>query len=231
MKSHFTFILIFLLFFCTLPIISIAQDMEHYIHNPSFEDFPRKGGYYNSVLQAQRNNIRGWFDCGILEFPENTAPDIHSAESEFWDVRHTPSEGQSFLSLTVREDSSWEGVSQELIRQLSEDRCYSFTLDMCKSTTYESGVKGIKRKIYSFGETVVLKIWGGNRNCDKLELLYESPPVANLKWQPYKVNIQPKQDMAFITLQAYYVDRSKPYNGNILIDNITEFTVTNCEEE
>ena len=82
------------------------------LRNPSFEDTPRQGGYYNTKRQAQNNNIKGWFDCGIYNFEEETAPDIHP--SNFWSNTKQPSHGRTYLGMVTRDNDSWESVSQEL---------------------------------------------------------------------------------------------------------------------
>ena len=66
---------LFIIFFsfCTLGISAQFDTIS--LRNPSFEDNPRMGSYYNrGVAMAQQNNITGWYDCGILNFPTETAP-------------------------------------------------------------------------------------------------------------------------------------------------------------
>ena len=231
MKNQFPYICIFTVVLCLLPILSIAQTLEQFVKNPSFEDAPRKGSYYNSILEAQKNNIKDWFDCGIIEFPENTAPDIHAEKTGYWSVKHSPSEGFTFLGLTIREEGSWESVSQELLRPLSKDSCYNFTIDLSKSLSYQSGIRNKEKELFPFDKSITLIIWGGYSKCNKSEILYKSPPIDNEEWQSYGVNLHPKSDIKHLTIQASFIDDRDPYNGNILIDNISEFTVTACEEE
>ena len=57
-------------------VVGNAQDVEIIqINNGSFEDTPRSGGEKNV-------DIKGWYDCGVLRFSNETAPDIHPGG--FW---------------------------------------------------------------------------------------------------------------------------------------------------
>lgn len=47
-------------------MVGDAQDGMIHLNNPSFEDVPRPG-------QAPK----GWYDCGDINFPLETPPDVH----------------------------------------------------------------------------------------------------------------------------------------------------------
>lgn len=224
----FTILLIFL-----TTSVSYSQDTLDFISNPSFEDTPRKGGHYNNASEASRNNINGWFDCGIIKFMNETAPDIHGGKDDYWSVNMLPSEGETFIGLVTRDNNSWEELSQELAILLKEGYCYNFTVDLAKADPYISGSRLLKedKPNYSYSNAVRLIIWGGLGYCNISELLYESPPIDNTEWKTYDVTLQPQSEWKYISIQAFFIDKSgDPYNGNILIDNISRFIVTECEE-
>jgi len=223
-QLHYFF---YLIVFIT-PLNSLVQDIIK-LQNPSFEENPSIGYPYNSTIKSHKNEIEGWFDCGLLEFPNSTAPDIHGENTNYWDVNIIPSDGNTYLGLVIRADESWESVSQELDNFLIKGRCYNLSMDLCKSSTYKSPVKGNFRERVSFDNSVVLSIWGGKGYCDELELLYESEPVDNEEWYTYEISIRPSYNIKYITLQAYYIDDSEPYNGNILVDNISGLTLIECK--
>lgn len=219
------------LFLILASINAYSQSTSDFIKNPSFEDAPRKGGYYNNAISSQRNKIKGWDDCGKAKFEGETAPDIHAEAQEFWKVKMLPSDGQTFLGLVVRDNYSWEEVSQELTFIFEAGRCYTFTIDLAKADPYISMSRLRKtNEQFNYNRAANLRIWGGKEVCDNYELLYVSPPIDNQEWRSYEVTIQPISDIRFVSLQAYYVDDSEPYNGNLLIDNISNFEIVTCEE-
>lgn len=202
------------------------------IRNPSFEDNPRQGGYYNNEMESQRNNIKMWFDCGILHFKDETAPDIHP--SDFWENRKQPSEGQTYLGLVTRDNDSWESVSQELRSTLKADQCYSFSVDLAKSERYvsRSRLNEDDKKDYNYTTPIVFRVWGGYGHCGTVELLAESTPVKNSFWKTYNFKLSPKANYRFITFEAFYkVPVVFPYNGHVLVDNCSDIIQINCEDE
>ena len=75
--------------------------------NPSFEDYPR----------AERVP-HGWRDCG---FPGESAPDTHPSGA--FDVVKYPSDGNTYLGMVVRDNDTWERVSQHLTAPIQAETC------------------------------------------------------------------------------------------------------------
>lgn len=233
MKNHIHFTYFVSLLCILLSCNSYSQDTLDFISNPSFEDKPRKGGYYSTVVETQRNEIKGWYDCGKSNFEFETAPDIHGNNNKFWSLDMMPSEGNTFLGMVTRDNDSWEEVSQELLHPMEKGNCYTFTIDLAKADPYISGSRLYMddKPNYNYITPANLRIWAAFDTCERYDILYVSPPIDNEEWQTYEVVIQPKSDIKYITLQAYFVDDSKPYNGNIIVDNISKFIVSECEEK
>ena len=127
MKHIFT-----LLFFLGLPGIDYLYSQANVIKlkNPSFEGADAAGddGFFK---------LAHWTDCARHIFPNETSPDIHSASSEHFDVRHTPFEGSTFLGMVTREiRETYEMVSQQLDSPLKANRCYKFNIYLAKSANY-----------------------------------------------------------------------------------------------
>jgi outer membrane protein OmpA-like peptidoglycan-associated protein len=112
---------------------------------------------------------------------------------------------------------------------------------MCTSSEYWSAVApdSIKTREFdaselpkkNFDQEIKLRIWGGDGYCDKKELLGESVTVKNTTWQKYSWKIEPKRDITHIILEAFYKTPTLfPYNGNILIDHASNFTMIACTE-
>lgn len=211
---------------------SFSQDTLVLIANPSFEEEPRKGSYYDNTLSAKRNKIKGWYDCGVLKFPNETAPDIHGGNSKLWSNQHQPSEGNSYIGLVVRDNFTWESVSQELDKYLKSGFCYRFTIDISMSNSYLSGSRLYKddKPTYSYNNPSVLSIWAGDGYCERKELLFETIPIDHEDWRTYEIIFQPITNMKHITFEAYYIDEDNPQNGNILLDNISPIVMTRCDK-
>ncbi|MBK9742315.1 MAG: hypothetical protein IPO94_04840 [Saprospiraceae bacterium] len=79
-------IFVFLLLSVNITLISAQSDTIR-LKNPSFEDTPKRGG------EAERG-IDGWFDCGKINFPYESPPDIHP--NNIWGINLKPNTGNIF---------------------------------------------------------------------------------------------------------------------------------------
>ncbi len=191
------------------------------LNNPSFEEIPHQGGGEMDV------GIRGWFDCGQLQFPSETPPDIHPVNA--WKVTMPSSDGKTYLGMVVRDIDSWESVTQRLKQPLEEGKCYSFSIDLARSEFYESGSR-ITQALENYTEPAVLRIWGGTGVCGRQELLGESVVVNNTSWQTYEFEFEPGRNVNYFTLEAFYeVPVLIPYNGHLLLDNASSINQIPCD--
>ena len=200
--------------------ISNAQQKVIELNNPSFEDFPRPGV-----------PPRGWFDCGRMDFPNETPPDIHPIHDNTFGVTQTPFDGTSYLGMVVRENDTWESVSQKLEYPLKEGKCYIFSIYLSRSDSYTSAIRGKDGKV-KFKEPLTLRIWGGNGYCEKAQLLAESDEVYNTIWEKFTFYFTPNEKVKYIRLEAFYKSRNylSP-NGNILLDNASPIQLISCDDE
>lgn len=193
------------------------------LSNGSFEDIPHKGGGLFDI------GIRGWYDCGELQFPRETPPDIHPVNA--WRVTMTASDGDSYLGMVVRDNDSWESISQRIERPLLKDKCYVFTIDLARSDYYISASR-LTNKTENYTEPSVLRIWGGTGVCGRQELLGESSTVRNSNWETFEFEFNPGSNLNYVTLEAFYkVPVLFPYNGHILIDNAASIVEVPCDGE
>lgn len=208
---------IFLLFLIFLFQSTNAQKQSIKITNPSFEDFPRPG-----------IPPRGWFDCGRIEFPNETPPDVHPLPNSVFGVNHVPIDGDTYLGMVTRETGSIESVSQSLNSELEKGKCYTFSIDLCRSDTYKSRLRGSRGsdKKLNFTKPLKLRIWGGNGYCDKGQLLGESDEVKNIMWERFTFHFSPDDEFTHIKLEAFC---EEPVNGNILLDNATSIMTISCD--
>jgi outer membrane protein OmpA-like peptidoglycan-associated protein len=191
--------------------------------NPSFEDIPTAG-----------KTPRGWSDCAY--FPDESQPDTQPCQA--FEVTKAAYNGNTYLGLVVRENETWEAVSQRLVRPLERDKCYAFSIYLCRSEIYKSQVRSKTNKgatadtPKNFVVPARLRIWGGNNYGGKDQLLVETAEIKNNNWMEYKVEFNPKQTYSFISFEAYYkTPLLFPYNGNILLDNASDIIPINCKDK
>lgn len=208
------FFFIFIVGFFSVHNELAAQAEVIQLFNPSFEDYPR----------AARVPV-GWRDCG---FPRESPADTHPS-GEF-EVTKPPSDGNTYLGMVVRDNDTWERVSQQLSTELQRGTCYSFSLNLCRSELYVSQSRETGNPS-NYVQPIKLVIWGGDGYCSKREQLGESPLVSNTSWQPYMFKFEPKQTHTHITFEAFYKTPVLfPYNGNILVDNASNIVPIPCDE-
>lgn len=168
---------------------TVGQDTI-YLLNPSFEDNPMKGGEIS-------NPIEGWTDCGLINFPGQTPPDIHPTPDSAWGVSLEAIDGLTYLGLVTRFDKTYESVSQKLSRSVKSGKCYKLSGYCTLSETYQSGTmrssrstpmiqKGKKRKQVSWSYWL-------KHDDENLIIVNEEPgpedfshPVELLVWGGYE---------------------------------------------
>ena len=222
----FRFLIGFLAYFLISPLSGQEGSIE--VINSSFEGIPRKG-VDNFVLN-------GWRDCGLVFFPGETPPDVHP-DNRAWENVTMPSDGNTYVGLVVRDNDSWESITQRLSTPIKADKCYTFSIYLMRSSQYVSltrraiELKG-RNKMENYQEPVVLRIWGGSGFCNQRELLAESVPIRNDEWAEYTFDIKPGFNHRYFTLEAFYKTPVLfPYNGHILIDNASDIVIKPCPGE
>lgn len=224
--------------FLLLTLAVNAQEQINF-ENPSFEDFPRKGGEFSGPIQ-------GWTDCGLLYFPGESPPDIHPVTStsrvsstpvHAWNVTTSPHQGETYLGLVARYNDTWEAVSQTLESPLLKDSCYTLSVWLCQSNSYLSNTPRSKETLENFIKPIALYIWGGNSACVMSRVLAMAGPIDHSEWKEYVLEFTPTQDFTSIVLQAYFFAPNNPdqliepipYNGHVLVDQLSPISRVGCE--
>ncbi|HHM20538.1 MAG TPA: OmpA family protein [Bacteroidetes bacterium] len=212
----------FLLLLCSFSFSVLAQEEEPlYLKNPSFEGTPAEGSL-NGIM------LPGWYDCG---FPGETIPDVHPKQNSAFGVTTKPFHGNTYIGMVVRDNETWERISQRLSRPLKAGQCYEFSISLARSLNYQSTSKASGQEV-NFATPAKLRIWGGNSICDRGELLDESDLVINSRWLINEFRFKPRGNFHYIIFEAFYKTPSPfPYNGNILMDNASPIVPVPCEEE
>lgn len=212
MKVLFT-ILSFPLFF---PTILFTQEVV-FLKNPSFEDVPK----YGAVPGAWRN-------CA---FNHESPPDIHPIENGRFGVKQQPIDGNSYIGLVTRDNNTAESIGQQLLSPLKGGQCYSFNLQLCRSDKLVSRSRATG-EMANFNQPISLRVWGGLSPCGKKVQLAESPEVEHTEWKSYTFQLQPEEDLSWLSLEANFKNgTTQPYNGNILIDNASAIIPVSCDNQ
>lgn len=217
---------IFVLF--TLGCTSVySQAKTIKLKNPSFEGADAAGtdGYFY---------LQDWTDCAPNFFPDETAPDIHSSVSNYFDVKHSTFDGNTYVGMVTRElRETYEMISQQLESPLKANRCYKFSIYLAKSDIYLSNIDavGLDKSKKNFNKAVKLRIWGSTSNCNKTQLLAESVLVDHSDWRQYNFKFKPSRDYPYIMFEAFYkTPVLVPYNGNILLDKASDIIEIPCPD-
>lgn len=194
--------------------LSAQEDEVIYLTNPSFEDMPRHS-----------KAPRGWTDCG---FSGESAPDVQPSGT--FSVTKPPSDGNTYMGMVVRDNDTWERVSQPLSRPFEKGKCYEFSIFLCRSELYVSYSR-LSDETANYTTPAKLRIYAGFDYCDKQFLLGESNLVVNTRWLEYKFKFEPDNNYSFIVLEAFYKTPTLfPYNGNLLLDNASAIRPIPCDE-
>ena len=212
MRQYFILPILLLLVFSSHQ--AMAQDDIIRLKNPSFEDIPRAG-----------TSPKSWMDCGFPgESPPDIQPGLFGASTAAYD-------GNTYMGLVVRDNDSWERVSQRLSKPILADQCYSFSLFLARSNTYLSQSQ-LTNRMVQYATPCVLRIWGGDDRCSKNERLGESELVTETDWKQFDFKLEPTQTHTYILFEVFYKTPTLfPYNGNILLDNASPITPISCDEE
>ncbi|MCB9265516.1 MAG: OmpA family protein [Lewinellaceae bacterium] len=215
MRKRSSLLFLLLMASCSL---AFSQEEAIYLTNPSFEDMPRHS-----------KEPVGWYDCGGDLFPGESPPDVQPS-GEF-SVTKPANHGSTYLGMVVRDNDTWESVSQKLSRPLKKGKCYEFSLDLARSELYIS-LSRANNEQANYITPAKLRIWGGFGYCDKQYLLDETPLVNKHQWMQFNFKFEPIADYSYITLEAFYETPTLfPYNGNILVDNASPIKPIPCDEQ
>jgi len=190
-----------------------AQDMIFYagnsedikLENPSFEGTPM-------VAKAPD----GWENCGFKgDFASDILPGYRT---NFFGVNSFPYDGNTYVGMVMRGDSTWESLSQKLPKPFEKDSIYRFSIFAAQSDVYTSISRTTGQSIEHIVPGVI-RVWGGMSGCDHAQLLGQTELINHFEWLEYIFEFKAEDKWASLTLEAYYDDRRVfPYAGNVLID-------------
>jgi len=164
---------------------SVSGQKNIDLKNPSLEGNPTQGTKINGIIPT--NVPQGWRDCGRTTFPDESPPDIHP--KGYWKNEILANDGETYLGMVVRDNETWESVAQRLPQPLESGMCYSFTVDLARSSDYWSN-SHVYGSVTNYTTPAVLRVWAGTGFCDQSQLLVESPPIKNGDWKSYTLEFE-----------------------------------------
>ncbi|MCZ2100391.1 MAG: OmpA family protein [Chitinophagales bacterium] len=210
------------LFMVLITYLGNAQPDTIRLINPSFEGRVQQGG-------QDFTGINGWYDCGAINFPNETPPDIHP--NGYWKNNLPASDKNTYLGMVVRDNGTYESVSTRLEKPLKAGQCYKFSVHLARAERYVS-LSRMTMNETNYITPTVLRIWGGKGFCNEQELLAESVAVNNTSWQINTFEFRPQTDIYSLTFSAYYKTPTfMPYSGNILVDGGSDIIQIACPGE
>lgn len=206
-------ILLFIL--CVSGSVLAQEETPILLNNPGFEDTP-----------TPSQSPKAWKNCGSAE---ETPPDILPHEA--FGVNKKPAEGQTYLGLVVRDNDTWEAVSQQLKTAIQPGQCYEFSLSLSRSSDYVSNSRTTDKET-NFTTPAKIRIWGGNDGCDMRELLDETTLIISSRWLQYDFRFEPKaSSYQYLIIQAFFKTPTLfPYNGHVLVDNASAIIPVPCDD-
>jgi len=115
-----------------------------------------------------------------------------------------PSDGKTYVGLVYRADNTNEEIRQKI--DLKKYINYNFKVDLAYGST-------------SYNEKPIsMKIWSSNSDCQKIELLWQSPIISDTTWKTFLVSFKPAQNVQEIMFEAW---GNANIGGYILMDNLS----------
>lgn len=191
----------------------VAQDVLDtiYINNPSFD------------TGMMGISVPGWTDCHFQgETPFDIQPGLFGCQT-------LPSNGVSYIGLVVRDNETYEAVSQRLIAPLERGKCYGFSLDLARSMGYKS-LTHSTGQMAPYTTPARIRLWGAEMACQRREMLAETGPILNTMWKSYFFKLEPIRNYRYLIIEVFYKTPTLfPYNGNVLVDNGSNIYEIKCD--
>lgn len=246
MKNSFILFVIFILFYSCQPSSTISNydnTLKEAIQNSTevlsdssiyvvkntaiqYEDsLIHKGNFYTEFRNSSfEEDAVGhslvpflWTNCGNLK---ESPIDIHDYQSNIFQVKAEAIDGNNYIGMVTRDMGTKESIGQYLDATLYAGQTYSFSLFACRSQKYISLSRKTLKEA-NFNKPAILKIHGGN-DCDNINLLASTKAIVHTNWVEYIFVFDVEENVYFLLIEADYENLEvKPYNGNILIDNIS----------
>ncbi|MEM8909755.1 MAG: hypothetical protein AAGD05_18040, partial [Bacteroidota bacterium] len=203
----------FLLFLLCLSVGVLQAQYRIKILNPSFEQDNAAIGVIT----------KGWFGCG--DGDQVLPPDLHSDETNFFNVRENAAHGSNYISLIARRNKTWEAIGQRLTKPLDQGQIHHIAFRAKLSKTlrvYNQNNYNLER----YNQPIIIKMWAGNQPGSKQEFLGATQALDYVDWTKVNLLFRPSKHYRFICFDAQYASEDgSPYNGNVLLDRFSPISI------
>ena len=221
---------LFFTLYAAIPL-SIGQEIRDTaaqsinLINASFEQIGKSG------------EALGWGSCHfsqvsqVSQVSQETPPDIQPGA---FGCSLLAQQGKFYIGMVARDDGTYAVLHNNLTKPLKAGVCYRISVFLAKSATYNSLSRTTNLPI-NYNYPLKLTIWGASEKIEQKctlkpdDWLAESLPIHNDGWRKHTFYIQSPKDVNSLVLSANHVVE-KPYNGNLLIDNISSIDPINCTD-
>ena len=204
-----------------------------FLKDPSFEIL--NGSYVDGENPSRGLRHKYWFDCGFKTFPRESQSGIRTNQATAFSKGYPPSDGKLYIELVARENGSYESVTQKMMNRIKAESCYEFEIDIRHDEYFVSRVRKIDNtsepKLVSFVKPICLSVGMSKNSCNVDQEVFVSKPILNAEWQRQKVIFKADGNYKYIVLRAKHVEGYDLYNGNLLIDNMSELSEVECGNE
>lgn len=212
------------------------------IHAQEEEPIKLRNPSFNGEPEIAARVIKGWYNCGFhMETPPDIQPNLDPFGNGFFGVTQKAYKDSTYLGMVVRDNDTYEAVGQRLRSPIRKGQCYDFSMHLARSRIYYRQdvpddntvvVDTQQEQPPNMDQPVIIRVWGGNGYCGKRELLGETGLIKNSIWKKYKMRFEPTEQHSFILIEAYYrIPTVMPYNGNVLIDNLSDIVPVPCSDD
>lgn len=159
--------------------------------NPSLKTPNRLHPFYNLVPKIRK----------VWDSEENSFVNV-PAMQDVWQKLQKPAHGSRFTSLLTSDLGQKQSLTQAMERTLQLGHSYTFSLQLAWAPNFWQTEEGSDRPV-NYNNPLCLKIWGGNAENHKVELLATTTTVSTKKWKKYFFVFKPSQtEPTHLTFEA-----------------------------
>jgi hypothetical protein len=171
----------------------------------------------NGSLEGTRELFRSW------NFPGDSRrnhPEICFTKGNLHGVRQLPFDGVCYLAMVVRDDGTFESITQKLPVPVWKGN-YRASMRLSRSDGMKSYTLKGGDKLLTFNDPAVVRFYVGKSRKNRT-LILETKPIDHENWQEYFLDFALPGKMSKIWIEARHLFDDGPYyNGNILVDKVS----------
>jgi hypothetical protein len=216
---------------------TVSESLEQeqiYLPNSSFENHEINEwnwmGTSNGTGKSEIGIPENWSSCG----EETCVYILDGVRSKYHKRSLMAEDGKFYVGLAINEESVAGQISIKLSGELEVNQDYRisfFTAFAEKyrhwyfASVYEKDTYNYKRYLHFKNKPVKLKIWASNDGCEEEELVYQSGLINHETWKETSIDFNVRSNYEYLIFEAVFPKgTTKPYNGNVLLDGISDLT-------